>query len=88
MQKLNPWALGLAVGILWGICLFALTLISIWTGYARDVLNLIAQVYPGYSVTCQGSFLGLAYGFVDGFIGCVVLAWVYNLFRNKFGGKA
>lgn len=79
---LNEKNLGLAVGIFWGISLFLLTLISFYTGYASHWLGLIADVYPGYSITWPGSFIGLAYGFVDGFVSLYIIAWLYNKFST------
>ena len=81
-QKLKPLALGLAGGIFWGISLFAWTLISLKTGYSREVLELIAKIYPHYSISLTGSLLGLLYGLADGFICCFILAWLYNRFAR------
>lgn len=75
---LNPARLGLSGGILWALCMFICTIISIYTGYASDFFNIIAGVYPGYSISWPGAFIGLAYGFADGFIGLFLLAWIYN----------
>ncbi len=78
MQKLNPLAFGLAAGIFWGVMLGGWTLLGYWTGYGREILELITQIYPGYSVSLIGSCLGLVYGFLDGFVACVLFAWLYN----------
>ncbi len=78
-MKLNVLALGLACGILWGICLAICTLLGVWFDYGKGVLDLVASVYPGYQITYLGSLLGLVYGFVDGLIGGVIFAWLYNL---------
>jgi hypothetical protein len=45
--------------------------------------NMMAGIYPGYSISYAGSVIGLVYGFVDGFIALYVLAWLYNKFENK-----
>jgi hypothetical protein len=49
-----------------------------YTGYSTEFLNLIASIYPGYSISWSGSIVGLAYGFADGFVGLFLLAWLYN----------
>lgn len=70
--------LGLAGGIIWGLCLFFTTIISIYTGYAKTFLALMSDIYLGYSISGWGCVLGLIYGFLDGFIGLFLLAWLYN----------
>jgi hypothetical protein len=75
---LSPTRLGLAGGILWGISLFLMTLLSIWTQYGSQFLSLVADIYPGYSTTPAGSIIGLFWGFLDGFLGLFILAWLYN----------
>ena len=77
-MRLHAVKFGLACGILWSLCLFVLTWISLGTGYATDFLNIFAGIYPGYAITVIGSFLGLMYGFADGFIVCFVFGWLYN----------
>lgn len=78
-MKLNAKALGLAAGILWGVCVF---LATVWVMYrgGGEHLELLAKFYLGYSVSWLGAILGLIYGFVDGFICGFVLAWLYNRF--------
>lgn len=75
---LNPMKLGLAGGILWGLCMFICTILSMYFGYSTSFLNMMIDVYPGYAISWGGSILGLVYGFVDGFIGLFLLAWIYN----------
>ena len=77
-MKLNKRSLGLAAGVLWGGCLFLITLISMGTGYALEMLQMLAGLYPGYSVSIPGSIIGLIYGFLDGFIGLYIFGWLYN----------
>lgn len=75
---INPRKLGLAGGILWGLSLFIMTIISMYTGYSQMFLTLFEGIYPWYSISWPGSFSGLISGFVDGFIGLYLLAWLYN----------
>ncbi len=86
-MKLNVKAFGLACGLFWG---FGLMLVTWWVilieGSTGDLLA-IGHVYRGYCVSLTGSFIGLAWGLVDGFIGGVILAWLYNLFAGYFSGK-
>ncbi|HBR21804.1 MAG TPA: hypothetical protein DD713_04455 [Nitrospiraceae bacterium] len=78
-MKLKPFALGVALGSVWGISLFITTWISYYTGYGRLFLEVLAQsIYPGYSITPFGSLIGLLYGFADGFISAALIGYVYN----------
>ena len=79
-MKISVKALALSFGIVWGLCLLALTLVAVYTGYAKHLVDLLVGVYPYYSVTAVGSIAGLIWGFVDGFICGLILGWVYNLF--------
>jgi len=82
-MRLNLKALALSCGILWALCLFLVTLISLGTGYADALLEVVASIYPGYSVSAVGLILGLIYAFVDGAIAALIFGWVYNLFVGK-----
>jgi len=75
---LNPTRLGIAGGIIGGVCMFLVTLFSLYTGYAAPFLTLLSSVYVGYKISWIGSIIGLIYGFIDGFIKLYVLAWIYN----------
>ena len=81
-MALNEKYLGLAGGILWGFCMLITTWISVGTGYASGLLNAMSTIYPGYTVTLWGCVLGMIYGFLDGFIGFYLLAWLYNSFQK------
>ncbi len=79
-MKLNAKAFALASGVLWGLGMFVVTLISAMNGYATDFLLVMASIYPGFSLTFTGAFFGAVYGFVDGFVGGWLFAWLYNRF--------
>ena len=78
--KLDRVAFGLSLGLVAGTILLFATLALVLKG--GDVvgpnLQLLNQYFPGYSVTVTGSFYGLAYGLVSGFIG----GWSFALMRN------
>ncbi len=82
-MRLNPMRLGLAGGIVWGVSLLILTLLSVWTGYSTEFLNLINSIYPGYQISVVGGMIGLGYGFLDGFVGLYIFAWLYNWLDRK-----
>lgn len=80
---LNAKNLGLAAGIIWGVSMFLMTIISLKTGYASGWLTVMAGVYPGYNVSLSGSIIGLIYGFIDGFVGLFIFGWLYNKLENS-----
>lgn len=79
-MKLSPKALALSLGILNGLGLFILSLLAIYTGRGRDVMELFVGFAPYYEVTLGGSFVLLVEGFIDGFIGGLLFGWIYNAF--------
>ncbi|NGX53392.1 MAG: hypothetical protein K1000chlam4_00103 [Chlamydiae bacterium] len=79
--RLHAGKLGLAGGILWGLTLFIMTWISMYTGYGMFWLAQWMDVYPGFDFSIVGTFVGLGYGFADGFVGLFIIAWIYNLLK-------
>lgn len=78
-MRLNPVALGIALGAFWGVSLCVTTWISFYTGYAGLFLEAMAKsIYPGYSISPLGGLLGLGYGFLDGLVGGMIIGWLYN----------
>lgn len=78
-MKLRPFALGVSLGLVWGGSLFVTTWLSYSTGYGSLFLDTLAKsIYPGYTISPLGSFLGLFYGFLDGFISAALIGWIYN----------
>lgn len=70
--------LGVAAGIIWAASMFVCTVLAIYTSYASDFLWIMKSIYPGFTISWSGAFLGLIYGFVDAFIFFWLLAFVYN----------
>ena len=77
--KCSPKALGLAIGIIWGIACLLIGIFSMY-GYGNAFLDLFASVYRGYAATWGGAAIGAIWGFVDGFIAGFLIAWLYNKF--------
>ena len=74
----NVQRAALTGGILWGVGMFIITLANVFFGYGAELLEVIASVYPGYTLTLAGSVVGLIYGFIDAFVGIYIIAWVYK----------
>lgn len=84
-MRFNITAFALTVGLLWGLAMLVVAAANlIWPDYGRAFLEVIASVYPGYHPgTGIGSVItGTLYGLVDGAIGGLVFAWIYNLFAR------
>ncbi len=79
-RKLDRVALGVATGLAAGIALFLATLILVLKGGdpVGPRLALLAQYFPGYTVTGPGAVVGLLWGFLAGYAG----GWTFALLRN------
>jgi hypothetical protein len=85
-MKLNVSAFALAAGLLWGGAVLVVALANLlWPGYGRAFLDLTASLYPGYHPgSGAGSVItGALYGLVDGGIGGMVFAWLYNVMAKR-----
>ena len=69
---LNPTKLGISGGILWGLCMFICTILAMYFGYSLKFLNIMADIYPGYTISWLGAgrwpclwFLGCVYWLIS-----------------------
>lgn len=86
-MKFNIGALSLAVGLFWGGSILLVGVANmIWPGYGSSFLQLVASIYPGYkaSATFGQVIVATLYGVVDGAIGGVIFAWLYNWLLTFF----
>jgi hypothetical protein len=81
-MKLQPIALGLAGGILWAVAIVVVSLVAANTSYWNELVPMIGQLYVGYDATISGTLIGAIFGFIDAFIGGILLAWLYNRFAK------
>ena len=85
-MKLDVRAFALTCGLLWGIGLFLLTWWIIFFDGPTTDPTFLGRIYRGYTLTPLGSLVGLAWAWVDGFIGGAIFAWLYNrLLASKPG---
>jgi hypothetical protein len=72
-------ALGVAVGTVLGLALFAVTVFHV---VLRPVnapdIGLVGQYFYGFEVSWKGAFVGLFWGFVTGFVGGWFVAFTRN----------
>ncbi|HMJ08899.1 MAG TPA: hypothetical protein VK468_07830 [Pyrinomonadaceae bacterium] len=78
--RLNGHILGFVMGVIGAIAVFVATNWLVLKG--GDVvgphLGLLGQFFIGYSVSFLGSLIGAAYIFVIGYIGGLLISWIYN----------
>ncbi len=85
-MKLNLKALAFTAGILWAVAVLITGIANlIWSGYGTTFLQVIASIYPGYEVTRSfgAVVIGTLYALVDGAVGGLIFAWLYNLFVGR-----
>lgn len=70
LAKLDALALGIALGVLFGLLIFLATNFLVWKGGAEigPNLALLSHYFIGYEVTPLGSLSGFFYGFLCGFV--------------------
>lgn len=83
MAKLDVKALGLAFGIIWGVCVFFVGILSMLCGWGKGLVELFSSLYIGYKADFLGSIIGGMWGFVDAGIAGVIIAWLYNKFAKS-----
>ena len=80
LAKLDALAFGIALGVLFGLIVFAATNFLVLKG-GEEVgpnLSLLSHYFIGYEVTPFGSLSGLACGFLGGFVTGSVIAVLRN----------
>jgi hypothetical protein len=79
--KLDPLAMGVALGVVGGLGLFLATVILLLKG-GRVIgpnLSLLSNYFIGFEVTWTGALVGLIEAGAAGFILGFALAWLRNL---------
>ena len=84
-MKLNIKGLAIACAIFWGGSILIVGAVNtMWTGFGGAFLDVVASIYPGYSGEANFGqvIIGTLYGTVDGAVGGVIFAWLYNCFAK------
>lgn len=89
-MKLEIRPLAITCAFIWGgIALLTSVANLLWPPYAKDFLQLLASIYPGY--TGEPTFGGVLnvtlYAVIDGALGGLIFAWLYNFCVAKCGSK-
>lgn len=82
---LHKRALGMALGLTLGGLVFLATAVHVLRRPDPEFpLYLLGEYFYGYTVSWEGAFLGLGWGFVTGFVGGWFLAFARNLGQAIF----
>jgi hypothetical protein len=78
--RMDPVSFALAVGSVAGFWTFVATIFLVVKGgeVVGPHLQLLSQVFAGYTVTNRGAFLALGYSFFWGFL----VGWLFSYLRN------
>lgn len=79
-MTLGVISFGLAIGTTWGVFVFILGIMAALFGWGVEAAQILSSIYIGFSPTIAGTFAGAVWGFVDGLIAGVMIAWLYNKF--------
>ncbi len=82
MERLSVKGLAVGVGTSWAICMLFAGWASIF-GWCTRFVEVMSSVYIGFKPTILGGIIGAAWGFVDGAIGGLIIAVVYNAVVKK-----
>ena len=81
-HKLSPLALGMSMGVTWGVSVLIMGLLACYFMYGVAFVSAMGAVYIGYDASIAGSFMGGVIAFVDAFIGGAIIGWLYNIFSG------
>ncbi|HDQ16533.1 MAG TPA: hypothetical protein ENN31_00180 [Candidatus Vogelbacteria bacterium] len=76
-KNFNLKILSFSVAIFCGLVMFFLILAGIYLDYAPLFFVLVEQIYPGFTLSITGLFVGAIYAFLDGFIATYIIGWLY-----------
>jgi len=80
-MKLNPIASAYAMAAMWGGGVLLVGIINLSSRtYGLEFLELLASVYPGYTVsrTIDSVIVATGYAILEGAMGGWLFAWLYN----------
>lgn len=81
--KVNAINLGLALGIVWILGVFLIWLSNETGAGWLEIFELLGNAYPGTGPGLNGLFVGVVWGFLDGFIGGWLIGTVYNWLQGR-----
>jgi hypothetical protein len=83
MAKLSVKGLTISLGVAWAVFVLFIGWAAIF-GWGTKCVEVLSSLYIGYAPTFIGGIIGAVWGFIDGAIGGLIIALVYNaMVRGK-----
>ncbi|MBU2263388.1 bacteriophage holin [Patescibacteria group bacterium] len=82
-MTLSKNAFGLAVGIIWGLCMLIWALTAAYLNWGAAAITIMQDIYPGFKAGIIGGIMGAIWGFVVGYIFGFLIALIYNKFSKN-----
>jgi hypothetical protein len=76
--RISICSLAFAVGLTNGIGMMVLAYMGMMGWVGDGMITLMSSLYHGYAPTVVGGLFGLGWGFLDGFIFGLLVAFFYN----------
>lgn len=67
-------------GLTWSLTILIIGLFAWIFALDTSLMNTMSSLYVGFKPTWLGSLIGASLGFVDGFVGGLLIAGFYRLF--------
>ncbi len=83
IMKLNVKAFALSCGIFWGAIMLIMTALALTVGYGASFVNAVLSIYLLGTVKTSTLVLGPIMAFIDGAIGGLLFALLYNKLAKK-----
>jgi hypothetical protein len=90
-MRISPKAFGLAFAIVWGGGVACSSFVHlIVPSYAAAFLAFVSSIYPGFhgARSFADALVGTVYALLDGGIGGLFFAWLYNQFLPRSSSTA
>ncbi len=82
MERLDVKGLAVGLGTSWAACMLFVGWAAMF-GWGGKFVEVMSSVYIGFEPTLVGGIVGALWGFVDGAIGGLLIAVVYNAVTRK-----
>jgi hypothetical protein len=85
-MRLSAKGMAFGLGLIWGGGVLFLGLIHLASpAYGASFLTGVSSIYPGFhgARSFADAILGGLYALVDGGVGGLLFAWLYNLFATR-----
>ena len=81
-MRLSLKGMAVSIAVVWAGCILMVGVVNLVApSYGTAFLQMASSIYPGFhnSRSIVDVIVGTLYGAVDGGIGGLVFAWIYNL---------